>query len=256
MANLQNKKEWENKICYNNKGDEFKIIEYKGTHEVILEFTKTGYRGVFSLSNIKTGSVSDLLAPSVYGVGYFGVGVYKSKISSVSTIFYKRWQTILQRCYDTNSKMYIAYGNNGVIICDEWKNFQNFAKWWYENWNENTMDSTWEIDKDLINKNSKVYSPENCLIIPSEINVVLTKRLAKRGLYPIGVSMKGSSYIAQINKDGQKIHLGSFKSPENAFNAYKKAKESHLKELAEVFKDSISSKAYLALLKYEVSIDD
>ena len=41
-----------------------------------------------------------------------------------------------------------------------------------------------------------------------------------------------------------------------AFNAYKQAKEAHLKELAAKWKSQIDERAYLALINYEVHIDD
>lgn len=195
------------------------------------------------------------MMPSVYGIGIYGVDVYKAKEHNKSTIYYKRWQSILQRCYDINCSGYENYGKIGITICEEWKNFQNFAEWWNINWKE-YMNDQWDIDKDILNKNSKQYNPDNCIFIPAEINAVFTKRSSKRGLCPIGVSKKGKSFIAQINKDTKKIHLGSFESSEEAFNAYKIAKESHLKELANRYKDIISCKAYEALCEYKISIND
>ena len=50
--------------------------------------------------------------------------------------------------------------------------------------------------------------------------------------------------------------LGSFKTELEAFNAYKQAKETFIKELADKWKDKIDPRAYEALMNYEVSIDD
>ena len=41
-----------------------------------------------------------------------------------------------------------------------------------------------------------------------------------------------------------------------AFNAYKKAKENYLKELANKWKGKIDPRAYEALMNYEVEITD
>ena len=60
-----------------------------------------------------------------------------------------------------------------------------------------------------------------------------------------------------MNKSkGKKEYLGSFKTELEAFNAYKKAKESFVKELANKWKDKIDERAYEALMNYQVEITD
>ena len=51
-------------------------------------------------------------------------------------------------------------------------------------------------------------------------------------------------------------HLGLFDTEEDAFQVYKKAKEVHIKEIAELWKDRIDSKVYQALLNWEINISD
>ena len=55
---------------------------------------------------------------------------------------------------------------------------------------------------------------------------------------------------------GKREHLGYFKTEIEAFNAYKKAKESFVKEQANKWKGKIDIRAYNALMNYEVNIDD
>ena len=107
-----------------------------------------------------------------------------------------------------------------------------------------------------MHKGNKEYSPENCCFVPTEINDCFTKRLNERGDYPIGVRKKGNSIIAQINYMGKKKHLGSFKTVEEAFNAYKIAKEQCIKEYAEKYKGQITDEVYNALINYKVEITD
>lgn len=259
---LKNKLEWENKILTNNSGHSFKITEYVSTNEVHIIFIRTNYKKVCSLGNIKKGAVLDIYEPSVYGVGYFGEGIYSAKIDGIQIKYYKIWQSILQRCYDSNCSAYKNYGQRGVTICEDWKNYQNFAKWWNNNYKEYMTD--WVIDKDILIKNNKIYSPETCCLVPMEINVIFTKRDTERGDYPIGVRLKTQTkngyttncIIAQLNKGGEKIHLGTFKTSEDAFNAYKLAKEAYIKEVANFYKDLLDLKLYNALLNYEVEITD
>ena len=65
------------------------------------------------------------------------------------------------------------------------------------------------------------------------------------------------AFMAQVNKNkGKQECLGFFNTEIEAFKAYKKAKESFVKEQADKWKDQIDIRAYNALMNYEVSIDD
>ncbi len=250
---LKNKENWEGKILDSKNFGKFQVLEYRSTNEVIIKFLDTGTVITASLGNIKKGSVKDCMRPNVYEVGFIGYGLFSSRTNgSPQFTSYKRWKEMLARCYDPKNPNYPNYGELGVTVCDEWLNYQNYAKWYQEN----CTNDSFVLDKDILHKGSKVYSPENCCFVPNEINIVLTGRRHCRGDYPIGVSKKGSSYIAQINYMGSKKHLGSFTTVEEAFNAYKKAKEKCLKEYADKFKDVIDEKVYEALYSYSVEITD
>ena len=63
--------------------------------------------------------------------------------------------------------------------------------------------------------------------------------------------------IAKVNKNkGKPENLGYFKTEIEAFNAYKTAKESFVKEQAEKWKGKIDERAYNALMNYRVEITD
>ena len=55
---------------------------------------------------------------------------------------------------------------------------------------------------------------------------------------------------------GRREHLGHFKTEPEAFNAYKTAKESFVKEQANKWKGKIDPRAYNALMNYQVEITD
>ena len=59
-----------------------------------------------------------------------------------------------------------------------------------------------------------------------------------------------------MRKFKENIHLGYFSKPDEAFNAYKEAKEVYIKSLAEKWKDKIDPRVYEALMKYRVEITD
>lgn len=50
--------------------------------------------------------------------------------------------------------------------------------------------------------------------------------------------------------------LGSYDTPEEAFQVYKQAKETYIKEVADRWVGQIDPRVYEALMKYEVHIDD
>ena len=63
-------------------------------------------------------------------------------------------------------------------------------------------------------------------------------------------------YKATISKNNVKLYLGLFDTPEEAFQAYKTAKEEYIKEVADKGKESISPKVYRAMYNYKVEITD
>lgn len=104
-----------------------------------------------------------------------------------------------------------------------------------------------------------VYSPETCVFVPREINSVLTKMEVLRGEHPIGVykDVKSGKFIAQVSLNlGSQEYLGRFESAQEAFEAYKNAKENYVKFIANKWKDTIDVRAYERLICYTVNIDD
>ena len=162
---------------------------------------------------------------------------------------------MLQRCYDPKfHEKYPTY--KGCRVCKEWWNFQVFAEWYYSHFYEleNKMMS---LDKDIIKKGNKVYSPNTCVFVPHSINTLFVKSNKVRGEYYIGVYKNGNKFEAQLSKgNGKQIPLGLYDTPEEAFLTYKQAKEAYIKEVAEEYKGKIDPRAYEALMKYEVEITD
>lgn len=85
---------------------------------------------------------------------------------------------------------------------------------------------------------------------------MLALRRSERGNYPVGVRLKDGKLIAQINYMGKKIHLGTFATPEAAFEAYKRAKEKCIQEYAETHKHELQDYVYKALMDYRIDITD
>ena len=243
------------KVCKSSNSGDFKIVKYNDAHNVEVRFLKTGYEMVARLDNIKSGSIKDPYSPSVYGIGVLG-DKYPSKVNGVLTKEYALWQSMLVRCYsDSFKKKYPTY--EGCEVSENFKFYEYFYEWCHKQIGFSNKD--WHLDKDLLVKGNKVYSETTCVFLPKDINSLLTKCAASRGKHLIGVSWHKTrkAFVAQVNKNkGKSEHLGLFKTELEAFNAYKAAKESFVKEQANKWKGKIDDGAYEALMNYTVEITD
>ena len=243
------------KVCKSKSSGDFKVLKYNNAKDVEIQFLKTDYETVARLGDIKNGEVKDPYLPSVYGVGVLGAK-YPSRVNGVITKEYGLWKSMLRRCYsDAYKKKQPTY--EGCEVSENFKSYEYFYEWC--NKQIGFGSEYWQLDKDLLVKGNKVYSEDSCVFIPKEVNTLLTKREALRGKHLIGVSWnkKANAFIATVSKStGKREYLGSFNTELEAFNAYKKAKESFVKEQAEKWKGKIDDRAYEALMNYEVEITD
>lgn len=146
----------------------------------------------------------------VYGAGTNDLtGNRKSKI-------YNAWANMIERCYSPRfHERYPTYV--GCSVCEEWLLFSNFKTW--------MISQDWEgkcLDKDILFPGNKVYSPETCAFVSQELNLFMTERNAKRGMYPIGVSAYGQTkkFVSCCKENGKSVHLGYFDTPEDAHKAW------------------------------------
>lgn len=232
------------------------VIDYKGAYSVTVIFHKPIFVTICTMSSLKTGRVLNPFSPRVYGVGYLGVGDYDSDDDS-----YSQWKDMLKRCYcEKHKSKHTSYED--VTVCEEWLNFQNFAKWCHSQEFFQSKDDDgrfYRLDKDILIKGNKTYSPETCCFVPMRINNLILTSLSSRGSLPIGVTKfkRDSNYVVKIRKGAPLAnHIGYFNTPEEAFQAYKKAKEDYIKAVAEDWKDRIDDKTYIALLGWNIEITD
>lgn len=232
----------------NYQGHDMIIINYISNVNIDVKFLnnnsiryKKGYK------EFKNGNIKNLYHPEIYNVGYCGDGVYTA---TKHPKHYNVWRSMLKRVYNKKGEHYKYY--ESIIVCENWHNFQNFAEWFDNNYKEG-----FELDKDILIKGNKVYSPETCCFVPQEVNKLFTKRRSERGDTPIGVSeYTGGKYSAQFTHNSEHKHIGVFNTLEEAFQAYKTAKEQHIKEVADKWKDKIDPRVYQAMYNYQVEITD
>lgn len=103
---------------------------------------------------------------------------------------WSKYKSMLKRVYSGHER-YKAYYN--VAVCDEWRDFVNFERWFNNNYVEG-----FAMDKDFLSKpDNKIYSPETCCFIPKSINSIVNRtdsvlfRNGRYGFYvPDGAVMR------------------------------------------------------------------
>ena len=239
-----------------NKCGKCVVVDYKGAYDVLVKFENSDVIVSCQLNNLRRGKVLNPFHPTFEGVGYIGVGKY----SSVDIKPYNLWKNMLERAYNprTHTKR-PTYKD--TTVCEEWLNFQNFAEWCINQKFFGLRDSdgaSYHLDKDLLVKGNKVYSPETCCFIPLSINSLLINASRIGGEYPVGVHYikKTGLYSALLRYNGVKKRLGYFNTYACAFEEYKKAKEAYIKEVAEKWKGKIDGRVYETLINWEISMEE
>lgn len=244
-------------INYSTEKQKMKIIEYKGYHNITIEFEDGTIVRNKEYKEFRNGKIRNPYFKAIFNIGYVGEGSYKVKINGIETKQFKVWYDMMVRCY--NNKYHIKRPTyQDCTVCDEWHNFQVFCEWFDKNYYEVDNEKI-HLDKDILIKGNKVYSPDTCVFVPNNINMLFTKSNARRGNLPIGVcwKKKNRKYVAQCsNGHGIQTHLGLYDTPEKAFESYKIHKEKLIKNIADNYKYRIPKKLYNALHLYQVEITD
>lgn len=185
------------------------------------------------------------MKPSVFNIGCFGIGEYKSKKNNKITREYDIWRQMLIRCYsEKNQEKHPAY--IGIAVCEEWHNFQNFAEWFNEN-HPNIDGIRFDLDKDLLQQGveNKIYSPDTCVFLPSRINKFMTNLKSTNTSGHVGVVWHKRDCVWESStncfKNSKNIYIGRFTDINEASLAYKKSRA----EQAEHAKDYLRSLNYL-----------
>lgn len=186
----------------------------------------------------------------IAGVGIRPEGKHKSYENGRQTRVYNTWRRMIARCYcmksQERSPCYI-----GCTVDEKWHNFQDFGDW-FESQEHSNLD--YQLDKDILKRGNKVYSPETCCFVPQELNSVTVSRHTEDCLYPQGVYFQRAinKFSSRVSINGKKKHLGCFLTADEAYMAYVVAKEAYVKEKALEWRDRIDSRAFEALMAWTV----
>lgn len=227
-----------------------KIIRYNGKSDVDIEFLDDFHyiKRNQLYANFVSGGVKNPYDRTVYGVGYIGVGEYKPSINKKNTQEYDLWKNMLERCY-CEKRRHRAKTYINCEVCEEWHNFQNFAKWFHENKFE--CKDRLHVDKDIIKAGNQVYCPQYCLLVPQKVNVLFVNKSNNRGL-PNGIHKYGNKYTAKYNHS----ELGSYNTLEEAYETYAKEKKKEMIRVANEYKSVLPKRTYDYIVNYELKIEN
>mgnify|MGYP006954717919 CR=1 FL=1 len=244
---------YEGKVFTMNSGLTCKVIKYTDKNNVLVEF-ESGQTYNVDMSNLLRGSVRDRYGEKVCGVGINDIVGSSTTHTNIRTL----WKGILDRCYGKN----VTEAYKDCSICDRWIKLSNFIVDIEKMPNfDKLFKQGWSLDKDILVKGNKIYSPDTCCIVPSEINQLFIYQKSNRGSLPIGVAFntRDGSFTAQLNKrltGGKQRLCKYFKTAEEAFLFYKEAKESYIKDVANMYKDQIDFRCYEAMMNWVVEEND
>lgn len=207
----ENKHNYVNKGYITSEGYTIRVLNYNGANDIEIQFDG-GHIIKSKLERIKSGNIKNPFHPSVYGVGYLGIGLFKAHIGVTATKVYKVWSGMLERCY--SEKYHIKKPSyKTVTVCGEWECFQVFAEWFQLNYTEG-----FELDKDTLIKGNKMYSPETCCFVPQQINEIFKTSASNNDI--------------------------------NFLRFYKMTKKQYIIKLANEYKNHITEACYLALINF------
>lgn len=194
----------------------------------------------------------------LYGVGVndwddsVSVG-YSKKIPE-----YQMWKDVLKRVYSEKyhkkSPTYI-----GVTIDPKWHSLKGFIEDVSKLRNyEKALYSGYALDKDIAINGNRNYSLDTCCFVPPEVNTQF-KVINKHNDLPVGVYEKrkvsGSGYACDCRANGETIYLGTYTTPEEAFEVRKEFKQSVMKELAVKYENLLDERVLHKLLNFDYDVN-
>jgi hypothetical protein len=240
-------------IFKTNEGGSCLVIQYNGCYDVTIEhMDKRRHRAKVVASQLRDGRIKNPYMPRISGIGFIGYGRHKASEKGRDTHAYTAWSKMLERAYcekkHKTNKSYI-----GCSVADEWHNFQIFSDWYEQ---QEFKGAGYQLDKDVLCPGNKVYGPSHCRFIPDQINKLFNSNKARRASLPVGVTAIGRKYTTKLGKQGGQEYIGTYDTAEEAFAAYKAAREGYVRWYAEKFRGAMPSDVYEAICRYTVNIDD
>ena len=187
----------------------------------LLQFGK-GMITKVVVSDMGKGSFSDPSKPTVYGVGYLGLGDHATAYDGVPNLAYSVWKGVLRRTSTSYGKATYV----DAMVAPEWLNFQNFADWFEVHFKDG-----YSIDADLkrVHGKAKLYSPKTCCMVPKWLSSYYNNVGTNGADAAVGVRPAGNGYSVEISdfREGtsSSYYGGTFKTYDRAFEVFHKLRE-------------------------------
>lgn len=174
----------------------------------------------------------------IYGVGINDIPEYLR-----GSKLYVTWKSMFARCYNPRfhekNPSYI-----GCSVDKRWHRLSDFKKWFDENYVEG-----YQLDKDILVKDNKVYGPETCCFVPEYINRIFRANVFKDSR-KLAVRKQNRKYQARC-RCGHSYQYASFDTFEEARNWFVSTRTKCMTEIANdyLYKELISAKVYNGLIR-------
>lgn len=223
-------------VVKTNSSGFVEILLMNGYKEVTVKFLDSGNERVCNAACLNRGEVKDL----IYGRGYTKRGFSTKQGEKVSKV-YDCWRRMLHRTHQSWWNVHPTY--TGATLAEEWFCYDTFYEW-YEN---NCPDESWDLDKDLLSYDKLIYSPNTCCFLPEQINKALVYTPE-----PTFAEKKGRGTF-ELYFRGK--YVTSSRDREELKPLYVKRKNDYVRSLAETHLD-LSDKAREALKNYTLVLED
>ena len=158
---------------------------------------------------------------------------------------YMIWYNMRNRC--TDLKEHPAY--EGCAMCEEWQlDRQACYNWVFKNYYK-VGNEQMDIDKDILVKGNRVYSPSTCCFVPHSINMEFTAPF----MFP-PYQQDESTGMWYIRTPRNESFKGA--TIDDAIASYIPHREAELKAIADKYKGKIPQKVYDAIVNWKLTIDD
>lgn len=246
---IESKSNYEGRIFDTAINGKLLVTEYVNKNTVCVKFLDTGYETVTRMSQIKEGKVRDASKINTV-MGIASTHGEVTKIEGKHVREYVVWRAMLERCYNSNDSTNPSY--TVCSVSDNFKSFKYFKSWCNKQIGFNQDD--FQLDKDILSTENKIYSEDTCVFVPREVNMFFAGKVDNQctGIY---WHKRDKKWYATISCSGVVTHLGSFKTEKEAFNVYLSAKIKRGVFLAEKWKDKVDNRVYEALINWNVCED-
>ena len=169
-----------------------------------------------------------------FGGFYNSGGIFPSRVNGVKTKAYQLWENMKGRTSNSSKDKNASYLE--VTVCDEWKDFQVFAKWFQDHVTSGNYTDGYHLDKDFLSGSNKQYSPDTCVFIPREINNVFVKKTKTNGCF--GVHKSKSHFEVKTNFCERK----RFKTEQDALDYYNSQKKIQIADIVNRYESSVDKR--------------